>query len=143
MKQEKAIQRENFLQVDILKLSGFLAAKFHILKPRWLPTPAIPDRVATWSNQSGPAHAASGIVGIFEALKQFCVWAIKAPKSALRPAFSVSTAGSAFTLLEAAQIALTDHGLRFDLDQVVADQPTDLKHRIGRADGSKASAVRA
>jgi hypothetical protein len=46
---------------------------------------------------------------------------MKAPKSALRPAFSVYTVGSAFRLLEAAQIALPDHGLRFDFDQIVAD----------------------
>ena len=41
MQQEKAIQRENFLGVYILKLSGFLVAKFHILNPRRLPTVAL------------------------------------------------------------------------------------------------------
>jgi hypothetical protein len=75
--------------------------------------PAIPDRVVK-SKRS--RHEASGMVGIFEALSTSVYGPMKAPKSTLPPAFSVSTAGSALTLLEAAQIALADHGLRFDFD---------------------------
>jgi hypothetical protein len=34
-----------------------------------------------------------------------------------------------------------DHSLGLDLDQVVADQPTDLEHRVRGPDRSEPSAV--
>ena len=85
---------------------------------------------------------ASGMVDIFEALSS-SVWVEKAP-GASSWRFRVSTAGLAFTLLEAAQIALPDHSLRFDFDQIVANQPAELpaSYWPGEPD-AKASAVRA
>ena len=75
--------------------------------------------------------------GDFRGFEQFCIWADEGSQiGASSCVFSIH-GWLAFTLLEAAQIALTDHGLRFDFDQIVADQPTDLEHRIGRADRPK------